>query len=220
MLSISPIIPKKPPTYRGMGLAALSDRLAMLTAIWRDANARHDALLAEYDATLPAIPNVLLYTERDVFLFGDSVKIGAPVPECVYRFERILDRRDGSYRVVDGKLVFTEFEESKARAKEIVAARKAWNRAANDHAHAIGLTGIWDVIDELLEQRVDLGRRIARIRAQSLDGLRVKTLAASYLDDDSPSVQLISESIIRDLKSMTKSTTPPTAARALVALVA
>jgi len=103
---------------------------------------------------------------------------------------------------VEGKPVFTEFEERNAPVEEIVAASKGWRRTQNDHSRAIGLMGICDMIDEPFLQQYDPGKRIARIRAQSLNGLQVKAVAASYFNFDSQCAKLIHESIVRDLNSI------------------
>jgi hypothetical protein len=190
-----------------MGLTALVARLESVKAAWREACQRRDALLAEYEATLPAIPEVLFYTKRDSLLFGVSWwRIGEPLPKHVNYFKAFLKSKAGGYSVVGGKLTFAENREAKARAKEIIRACKDWIRTQNDHSRAIGLREICDACAEIKIDQADLCQRIMRIRAQSLDGLKVKAIAVRDLDFDPWYAALIRESIVRDLNTMTKTT--------------
>lgn len=209
MLSISPSILKEPATYRGMGLVALAGRLDLLKAAWRESRRRLDVLSAEYEATLPPIPEVLFYTKRDSFLFYAPWEIGAPLPKRVNYFRAALKSKTGCYHMVGGEITFSEIREAKARAKEIVRACDVWERTQKDHSRKIGLTGLDKAIGDVGCQIADLCMRIAGIRAQSLDGLKMKAIALRDLDFDSHYIDLIRKSIVRDLNSMMKPASSP-----------
>jgi hypothetical protein len=203
-----------------MGLIALVARLEALKAGRRESRQRRDALLAEYEATLPAIPDVLFYTKRDSLLFCAPWGIGEPLAEHVNYFHAWLKGRTGGYRIVGGEITFVENREAKVRAKEILRACKDWIRTQNDHSRAIGLMRVCDDIDDVECRQSELCRRISRIRAQSLESLKLKAIAARNLNFDLCWVDLINESIVRDLHAMTRNRCHQTAAPAPEALVA
>ncbi|MBS0528619.1 MAG: hypothetical protein JSS22_04425 [Proteobacteria bacterium] len=207
MLRIVPKIPQSSKSGQPTTLVALVTALAQMKVAFREVSQRHEALSAEYEVTLPPVPDVLLYTKRDWQLFGVSLRIGASLPDHVDRFRSFLKHPSGTYRVSGGKLSFHERRDVKARAAEIIQACEAWRRAQDEHSRAIGLMGVCNDLDEVLLSQADLSQRISRIRVQSLDGLKLKAVAARACDHKWQA-DLINESIVRDLNTLTKSPSP------------
>lgn len=183
---------------------------------------RYDVAGARFDDAFGDIPDVLRVTARDRALFhGELPRHGFYFTGGV---DAILRDKMNGYQRCYGAHSGVEWrvdETARQRGDEILAALKARDAREKRLFKATGCRAIQDRIDTLRRDLARVVDMIADYPASTLEDLVAKAAVISGpVEGDDTDMDLIRESIVRDLHAIAPSAMPPAAARAPEALVA
>jgi hypothetical protein len=188
--------------------------LAALRSEFCEVMQRYDVAGAQFDDAFGDLPDVLYVTGRDYTLFDGAL------PQNGFYFsgsgvDAIRRNKKNGYKRCYGTASGVEWrvdEAARQRGDEILAALKAWDAREKRLFKVTGCRAIQDRIDIL---RPDLARVVGMIAdypASTLEDLVAKAAVISgKVEGEDTDMNLIRESIVRDLHAMTPSPSAPAA---------